>query len=490
MKIRLKIVGILITMSGPLMGSNTFFSTTPSFQAGFPERETMLRDALLFHEGRQGACELSVYSSGLLDSSKKLARYFLPFHRCELLVAEDGAISADERDVNAMHLNINHLDPNNTFQSTVAFHFHRNVIGLGCAARFRMFSDPSDDESWWCGLSAPVEAVRHCVSIEETVMNAGGRLEDTRVATVTDAFAQDSWQFGRIDGKHHEAVGLADVEFQFGYGWGAADEGHAELYGGVLIPTGNRPTGVRVFEPIFGNNGHWAALWGGLITRDLYAAGRTSFSIALSAHGRFLFRNTQVRSFDAKGKPWSRYMEVYTDKGAAQLADTALTALTGDRGTPGINVFTKPMEVQPGIAHTVNAALLYREHKFHGEVGYYFHARQAENVCLKEWTEAPAFVSFLQDGNTSKSRTINRNASGSDDRSLAQYQPLTIDDLDLQTAAHPASIQHGMYLSFGYRAGDQPEDVPWLSVGGSYDFLSDSAALDGWHVWIKMGTVY
>ncbi len=487
-------ISLLLTL--PLQASDfskTFFSVVPQFQAGSPEKEVLFRDTFTANTGRKAAVEVVAFG-GKSRNGEHLGRYFLPFGKSEILVTEDGAADVAFRDVDAKHLNINHVDPGNTFQSRVSFEFHQSVVGLGLAFRSQVCS--GDAVGWWLAASTPFVAVRNTAELCEKIENTGGTLEATRVATVKEAFAQSIWKFGRIDsGCSHHKMGFADIEVQVGYKWGEADDGHADLYAGVVIPTGNKPCGRFVFEPIVGNNQHFGILFGGTLAKEIYGTSKQSLFFVLSSNGRYLFHNTQCRSFDLKDKHWGRYMEVYENLAAAQAAFDAPTVEAGDHGSPGINVFTQKMRVSPGFAHQMNAAFMYKEKRLGSEVGYNLITRQAEKTCLRCWKEGPALVSaegYPADGKTTKFRTISHTARGDEGAGTVAetYKPLTTADLDVSSAAHPAVVGHMLYGSFGYRFGDSPDAVPTAGIGGSYEFSSGNSYLDRWTLWAKISLMY
>lgn len=468
--------------------SKTFFSTVPQFQTGSPEKEVLFRDLFVANVGRRCAFEV-VGFGGKSRNGEDLARYFLPFGKSEILVTEANAAAVSTRDVDAVHLNINHDSPGNTFQSLVSFDFKQTAWGLGFAIRGQLFDD--EPAGWWGAASAPLVTVNNHVELCETIQDKGGTLQATRVANVTDAFQQDSWNYGRIDGCSHKKTGLADIELQLGYKWGEADEGHADLYVGMVIPTGNKPCAKLVFEPIVGNNQHFGILFGGSVAKEIYGTSKQSLLLVLSSNGRYLFSNTQKRSFDLKDKHWGRYMEVYNNLAAAETAFGASVA-NGNHGSPGINVFTQDMEVTPGFANQFNAALLYKEGPVNLEAGYNLVTRQAEKTCLKCWNDSVALVSASQGGDTTKFRTINHAATGDDGvGTVAQdYKPLLLSDLDLTSAAHPAIFGQLLYASLGFRLSNSPDTVPILGIGGSWEFGSDNAYLDRWTVWAKVALMF
>jgi hypothetical protein len=94
-------------------------------------------------------------------------------------------------------------------------------------------------------------------------------------------------------------------------------------------------------------------------------------------------------------------------------------------------------------------------------------------------------------GSTTKSRTINHNAAGSDDVSLPSYAFLTNQDLNLASAAHPDVVDHLFYFSGGFdcpETGDRTE--VFLDFGASYECSTNNGGLDRWLSWLKYGCKY
>ena len=515
MKNKIKI-GMLLALTAQLqanpISSHTFFSIRPEFQTGSPERETLLRDPFIIDNDRRGVFEL-VPIVGHSANSNKLAEYFLPFGKSEILVAEDNSLYASQRDVSAAQLNINNstlTNPlGNTFASRSKFEFERSVMGIGFGYRCRLFNH--NGHGMWFAISSPFEIVRNNVTIHEHIIEPSGnpvgvgplltqdnfgqsdeeQIDPISVSSVTLAFMQQTWEFGRVDQCAHEKIGLADIDFQFGYAWHDV-HCHAELYLGATIPTGNKPKACLLFEPIIGNNKHGAILFGGTLLNKLFVRGDISISMILSMNSRYLFANTQPRSFDLKDKRWGRYMEVYANIEAAEAAAAALSVNINAFGTPGINVFTQNMRVHPGFSNLMNLGFVFKNSFFHGELGYELFSRQAERVKLACcWQPGPALIAAVGSGETTKSRTINHNASGSDDVLLPNYAVLEASDLDIASAAHPSVVDHSLYVSGGFECNNENTRVtPFLTIGASYEFSSNNASIDRWLAWLKYGLMY
>ena len=250
------------------------------------------------------------------------------------------------------------------------------------------------------------------------------------------------------------------------------------------------PRARNVFEPIVGNNKHGGILAGGTVAHEILHHKDRSIHLILSTNSRYLFSNIQQRSFDLTDKQWGRYMEVYDSIEDAQAADDAITVANGNHGSPGINVFTKCVKVRPGFSNLTNLAFLYKHSNFNAEIGYELACAQDEKVQLAApWQEGPALVSGVGAGSTSKSRTINHNADGSDDVFLPNYAVLTCSDLDISTASNPAYVDHIVYASVGYFVDDH-RIQPLVSSGVSYEFSADNTSLDRWLVWGKIGLTH
>ncbi|MCX5922159.1 MAG: hypothetical protein NTX86_02430 [Candidatus Dependentiae bacterium] len=118
-------------------------------------------------------------------------------------------------------------------------------------------------------------------------------------------------RFAKMNALCDQAVTrLADLSWIIGYNFVNDDDYH--LGAGVMIvaPTGNRPTGEFLFEPISGNGGHWEA--GAHFTSHIHFWKSDDevahFGLYCDANITHLFKARQVRTFDLKDKPFSRYM--------------------------------------------------------------------------------------------------------------------------------------------------------------------------------------
>lgn len=525
----LGLLGLMVPVARATSGgdaySRTFFSAPTHFQRGKPERETLFaaHDRLDKKDnGWGGMFEVVGYYSQSTNSSE-LAKFFFPFGKCQLNVAEfkqpvtDSATGSPinpnldsdwnnlTKDLEARHFNIQTSSGTTTFQSTIKICPKQKVGGIGLAYRQTLWRDCNDEgPRLWLDIAMPIENVKNEIAILETVTSDGGGAvnqlgldNSPRVSNMTQAFAQSNWNYGKIDGKCRDQWGVSDVEVALG--WRTMWEGCCQLDGylGFIAPTGtkiDKKVAEFVFRPVVGNGHHWALIFGSYNNFDVWSHNNHKIDMAYSMHGQILFKNNQWRSFDLKDKDWSRYAEVYASLADAQAAFAANAAdpdsiFGANSGTSGINVFTRCLEINPRYIVDTNSALIYTyRDNFKVELGYNFYVRHAEEAKLCNWDEEIALKGILGNGDVSIARTINKHFRFDDLSESTSYNEaiITKDKLDLNSATHPGVLSNIVYANFAYDGSVC--DVPWfVGAGGSYEFSKINTTLSRWTVWGKLG---
>lgn len=496
----------------------TYFAVRPMYQSVRPELIAGFRNdrMLAAQDGWGGAFDIVVFG-GRTTKGRDLANYFLPNCKNSLVVTEqtnNPAVATQAvGDLLAENFNIftvNRGTPGQGFQSSVCFNARHTEVGVGLHWLQSFWCNDDRNKWWYLDVNFPIMNVNNRMSISENVVNNGGGVDTsvtsvTPVANMVEAFKQAAWNFGKIDCTcKRSKTGVADVELKIGYQWMWQDCCNIASYAGVLIPTGNAPTGRYVFEPIVGHGKHVGVMWGSRGGFEIWTNCDETWHLDfdLAVHSQYLFKKKQVRSFDLKGKPWSRYLEVYANFAQAQTANT-----NGDviLSTPGINVFTQCVSVKPGFFHNMTSSLIMENNcGFQAELGYNLYARQTECIGLN-WVTGPAIklaaitsTSGAQAGLTNPVRDITPNPLlnepannvtpfGQANYTLTQIQQA---DIDTQSAAHPAGIAYLVYGSLGKRWDDMCYPID-LNLGGSYEFSSrDFSVLNRWGVWGKFGVAF
>lgn len=418
---------------------------------------------------------------GQSTAAEELGKYFGIGGKSEMIVKEDApnaGAPASELAQDILALNFN-LDTNgNGFHSTIKFRPQQTFAGAGLSARMH-FRD-----CYWIMVEAPIVHVKNNMHLTETIINnGGGAAQGTGfgglpdVSTMKDAFKQAGMLYGKIDGAQ-SATGLADLTIKFGYDnpFLNRKDLFMNMFVGAVLPTGNKPKAVYMFEPIYGNGGHAAFMMGshGEVSLGKFKQGKLWLS--WNAHTQYLFQNTQKRSFDLKfNGQWSRYLSMY-ENDAKRAAGTATNA------TFGINLLTQDAKVTPGYSGTFDTSIGYVGSKYYGSAGYSTFIRQAERVELaKAWQYTDASITEYQftANESNRFRTVGTAFNDLDEVGQALAVKISEIDIDLNSAAHPSSVSHMVHANLGYH--DKTRRYPFVvEAGASYEFSRQNTALNRW----------
>lgn len=525
MKNFIKITCLLASTASAIQARNVFsvshFTSTQDFTSAKPARVAMFRNDLLDQCpcpcGISGAVEVVFYGGRTTrhDGSEKLAQFFLPggCTNCSLNVREYNSeqeegnprVTADGsniKDIEARNFNIHTVDE--TFASRLCFEFEQKKFGIGFVYKQALWKKCDGTTGAWFEASLPIERIENRIRLREVIENDGGgpRLDEIGlddvppVADMTQAFKQPHWNFSRIDCRcPREKWGIADIELKVGYNTVTCPTCILSSYTGVVLPTGNRVKGIYLFEPIVGNNHHFGILFGNTIGFQIW--NKCSYTIAMfvDTNTRYLFQNKQVRSFDLLYQgPWSRYLETYRNH---EQAAAAFEDQSSGAGTAGINLFTRCVKVKPHLTADINTAFVFAQQGICSnwivEIGYNLYARQAETIeldsCGASFNDI-AIKSVIGRGSTNIARNIKNNFIQSDVLFTEGYQRLSPCDIDLNSAAHPATIGHIFYGSFGYKWS---QTCPcFANFGGSYEFAPHeiNTVANKWLLWGKFGLTF
>lgn len=457
-------------------------------------------------ESRSGSILFAAgYSSSSLKSAK-LARFFFPFSKTTLNVSEykesvpsSTSDTQPDKDLEARHFNIQTVSTDTVFESTISMRPKQDVIGVGLLYRQALFYFSDDTPRVWFDAIIPIERVTNKLRFKEKIKSTGGGpvqelgLDNApRVGSMTEAFNQANWNYGKINNNHRHETGIADIELRMN--WSSSGQSgwcRTSSFIGALFPTGTRinaNNAAYVFSPVVGNNHHWGLTYGSVINMRIFENDCHKFRFIYQVNSAILMSNFQVRSFDLKDKQWGRYMEIYANQDAANLASISENP---NSGTSGINMFTKCVKVDPRYVSTMSGTFSYQYKDFLVYAGYNFYARHAEKVTLPAWKEHTALKAVTGEGATTLARTIGKNFTGSnipysdsiDDPSFVDSL-IFFSDLNLDSAAHPGVISQTLFTTLGYTAHVGRHAI-FMGLGGSFEFSSANNALErltGWAI--------
>lgn len=445
----------------------------------------------------------TVFFGGASIATEELNKFFMRYPFEELTVIEykqpNFVTDPQFKELEARNFNIatNPAVVDQTFRSIIQFRPHYSTWGIGFTWLQTLMKTSANEPLLWLEISLPVQSVSQRMGLMETVVTDGGGVADTlgldntpHVGSMCKAFKQEGWKYSIIPGVQEiTTVGVADMEINLGYNVACGTCCDLDVYGGFKIPTGTKIDQCHaryLFNPVIGNNHHGGIELGSHFGYTIFHYKGHHLQLQFDAQMLFLFANTQWRSFDlVQQGSWSRFIEVYPSLEAAYEAQNSADPVWAmDQGVSGINIFTKPLRVSPRFIMNTNSAFVYTYKGLDVEGGYNMYYRQTEDVQLDCWNETVAIKDVNGAGKTNGARTVGRNFTGSAE-SLPTYRPVTKDDLNLRSAAHPAVLSAMLYLALSYTTATTNPCM--LGLGGIYEFSSSNSAIQRWFAFGKLG---
>ncbi|MDP3889305.1 MAG: hypothetical protein Q8Q25_02045 [bacterium] len=329
------------------------------------------------------------------------------------------------------------------------------------------------------------------------------RFEDALSGTVTFGHMQDPLKFGKVISCYsHSKNGLADVHGALGLNFLLRENGHVGLSLRAAAPTGSRPNGEFLFEPILGNGKHWE-LGIGFNGHVLVWEKDGEQEMAFHAQANFmhLFGACQRRSFDLKTNgSFSRYML------AKEFKDGDYTGTL----TPLINYTTLPCKVTVDFQADIALMFCYTYNEFIFDLGYNGWIRSKEKICIKDCIPLRTLglkgiqnviIPANQLSNATQSTaTIFGDEFSEQNNVVDSNSPIFIstNDLDERSAASPRLVTHKLFTHFGYTWLEK-NHTPFVGIGGEIEFEGinphntakpERNTLAQWGVWFKSGVTF
>ena len=308
------------------------------------------------------------------------------------------------------------------------------------------------------------------VNIIET---GGGNGAFGSMKTFEDAVSNKDRKYGKM-GSLQKKKGLENIQIMLGVINRFDDDAatHAPsnnmLTGYVLaeIPTGKGTTAEWVFEPRVGNN--HGALGAGF---EEYYVNDTA-TIVVGVAWRKFFDAKEKRSFDLKGKPWSRYIRV-------------LSLPAPGTASFGIDYLTLDATVNPGQQMDAYLRWVKKWNNVQGELSYNFFYHQKETLSnVADFASSFGIYDAYSSSNTitASSATINTYNPVED---TAANVAIEKDDLDLDSAAVGTQAVSSVATRLEYC-----KDSMRLGIGGSVETAHSKAAYAAWNCWMNVAVLF
>jgi hypothetical protein len=288
--------------------------------------------------------------------------------------------------------------------------------------------------------------------------------------------------------------GVAGLHFDLGYDFYESIPWYCAASLHVVFPTGTKPKGTYVFEPVIGANKSWQ-LGGTIISHYIKEFTHSELGIYLYAVGTHLFRSKQERVFSllANG-PGSQLLLL------KQFNGTATELINAEREA---NIFCGKTKIGSMLMFDGSLMLQYSHKKFVADVGYNYWVRTKERrsneVCFRGYISegygvkgstpmeeisdiggycAPLICAF--DLNTDSLVTIAGGSLEADEPAVF-IQP---SDVNYGSALAPTSMSNKVFGAVGYKS-------KWFALlCGEAEFGMNNAVLNQWGVMVKVGAEF
>jgi hypothetical protein len=432
-----------------------------------------------------GAYQLIGFYQGTRPTAKA-ARYFLINGKNELLIAGDAtdATFIRNRDIRAEWLNLP-----TTFHGTMSVCPSQQQMGFTLMYNqdFKTFTDVALLKDWSIGVELPVLLVENNLKFTQYDLSS----TTTEVGVQPDLFAafnQCDWKYAKLPTRKQELIRPEKIKFTAGRALMHREffQLASSMY--LSVPLAHHQDAEFLFSPVVGLDRH-VGIGGAVNVQFLLNKypERLAWSFFVNLDGSFFIRGEEFRTFDLKGKPWSRYMK-YTRRNSAPGVTV-----------PGVNVMTFKSVVRPYGVFDFSTGWRINVAPFEFELGYDLWGFAGEKVELHADVINPANRScgglneFGIAGSGTimfKGEPIAATASESTIDCLAAddetFVAINQNDLDFCSAAAGSVLNHKVHAAAGIEhMGDKMNGFG--GFGCYFEFAQKNASLSTWGVWFKVG---
>lgn len=361
-------------------------------------------------------------------------------------------------------------------------------------------------ENWFMNVAAPI------TWIESNLGVSGDQ-------AAIDAMNSSNFTFVKMKPGTMDSVRLTQVAISLGTRYLGEPDTHVISTTGIIIPLVEQDCNSSIFQPVQGFNSHFgfdtnAFFQFPICQKHEYSNSKILFFFDL--HNTFLARNHQLRTYDIRNKPFSRYMLLY-DKAT-------------NKTVQAMNVLTLRSRVEPFMLTNFATGFRLKYKDSIGEIGYELWAHGAEVVTPEAkgqyqdggcgvWTDNRFGIAFINTagqlakinnstgavetltpteiGQTASKSTINYVAApdgqpsccGSTTTFTQENVYLKLIDLDRLSCAAQPTITHRAYASIGFGGKGTTRDY-FANFGLFIEASQNNAALCFWGGWFKAGMTF
>ena len=263
-----------------------------------------------------------------------------------------------------------------------ALHMHETVINPGTNNY-----DPGYFNDTFTGTGTPPFDDPNAFGISRTQLltNFSEYIQDGKALEGIPGIEYEGLKHARVARHKLTKTALAEITAAFGWNFWATEDYHFGINIRAAAPTGKRPQGFWLFEPIVGNGHHWE-LGAGITGHVCLGRGESEdkdLSFYLDAYFTHLFSTRQCRTFDLCGNPLSRYMLAMKFTDSAQnlrAGNVPMPFAQAKQFVPVANLSTIPVNVSARFQGEFLFKFAYTYRNFQIDLGYDLWARSCENI--------------------------------------------------------------------------------------------------------------
>lgn len=354
------------------------------------------------------------------------------------------------------------------------------------------------DQGFYFIAHVPYVYTQWAVNFEEQIITAGTIITANILGNPTATAAPfnsmiEAWngqetffdvtqplQFARVNGKQQKSL-LADPELALGYIILNDDENFFSVNVRGIIPTGNRPQALYLFEPIVGNT-HCGELGAGILANFMLWQGscNDALTIFINANIYTMFKTRQMRTFDLTVNGiGSRYL----------LFKKFVNGVYAGEIVRGPNILTLPIYAKNNVHADSLFMLEYLRAGFVFDIGYNLWGRTRDHIeIIGTIPENTYGVAGLSGTGANAQLTASTTQISGANASLLDPTAVYISntDINVRSAAHPGAFSHGIFFHANY-IFDTRYVQPFLGVGTEVEFSGTNKAFKMGHFWFKTG---
>ncbi len=481
----------------PRFTSQTFIYPRPIFNNVAARQSIWHRFyALRQAQGERGekACSGALQIIGLYQQtidSNKVIDYFTFDNKKNLTVRGDNF--ACDRDIRAEWIGIN--DPD--FFGEFSLNPEQKQAGglIDYMQDISAYCDNSFFDGWWIGITVPIIVVKNDIGICQSqstpliLSDSEGIVSKDQECPqdIINAFDQFDWKYARLSPCELRDVGLGNIYLRLGTSYLSQDCNEVGYYTSFILPGDRKQNAKYIFDAFTGNNRHFGIGIGvNLSFRIFDHHEKVCLALFLNIENELYFNNTQMRTFDLKDKPWSRYL-LFNSK-------------DGKRNIPGVNILTREVKVKPFNVFDLSTGLRWQTGCFEGEFGYNAWGHGNERIRLQECFPSNYGIAgqgtltlgcpTCEVGATASCSTISEQGpNDTDNNGSGIFVPITKFDLDFSSVMSREVITHKVHGALGWVYHGQKSDY-FFGVGALWEIPENNAAFEQYGAWAKLGGTF